>query len=147
MQNDPYLIPNCPCYVWDGDAMIPVKELWFFVGYGLRNEPLFKRQLNVSAALLVSFDHYRPIGTEWDFAPDWAVCSTVDSDGMIEFWDQTSMEWFLTADDDEKHKSGGWYDPYLNGGDSTMKCPDESRYIDGAWETSLRKKRPWAERK
>ena len=132
---DPYLIPSQICEVWNGDAIIPVKELYYFSGYGIQDELLFGKEKNRIAQHLKVFEHYRPIGTEWDFDPPWAVCSTVCANGSMIFWKNIAqakhMHCYYLPNDN--------YDYFV--------CPDKSRYEGDAWKTSLRMRPEWAMKK
>lgn len=122
---DPYLIPGQPCECWDTyyRGRPCYGEFKNFSGTG---RIVFRR---VYADII--FDHYRPIGTEWDFAPDWAICSTVDSDRVIHLWKTIP-----------KPLNKFW--------DATGEimicgiCPDLSRWQGDAWKTSLRMRPAWA---
>jgi len=131
MQNDPYLIPGQPCEVWD-DANPNSKQLVYFAFYGPDNKPRFTMFSNeIQRQVHWLRYHYRPIGTEWDLAPDWAVCSTVDADGGLRFWKtiQLSFYDFVKA----------W--SYTQ---TILFCPDKSRYEGEAWKKSKRKRPVWA---
>jgi len=131
---DPYLTPDAPCWVWGDWEGEDQKEVWHFFGYK-RGKPEFYQ---MQCATYFYFDHYYPVGTEWDFAPPDAVCSTVDADGGIRFWesdnlDQVNDEWI-----DRECGYQGCQGP------SDFICPDKSRFEGKAWETSLRMRPTWA---
>lgn len=73
---DPYLIPGQVCKVWDNEKQ---KKLATF--YQTSNTINYFECNNE----IIDFAFYRPIGTEWDFAPDWAVCSVIFGGGQIYF--------------------------------------------------------------
>lgn len=126
---DPYLIPGQVCEVWDGpykpdnpqvERFFKISGSGFFIGsmFGENNCP---------------WENYRPHGTEWDYAPDWAVCSTVDACGDLKFWEDTP-----------KIRVCLW-----EYGKATKKkdcgvCPDKTRYQGDTWKTSLRMRPDWA---
>jgi len=74
---DPYLQPGCPCEVWNStdDRVIRRfsymrEEIGFFYDTTKNGRPN-------------GWHHYRPIGTEWDFAPDWADTAEISKYGQI----------------------------------------------------------------
>lgn len=136
---DPYLIPGQVCEVWQsiynkGD-LIKVKTSGFFVKYD--GEPLFR--IGIQQSLTCVYD-YRPVGTEWDFAHDWAACSTVDANGIIHFWSTSQIT--------PNGIFGVWEDltsVYCTKGPSDFICPDKTRYQGDAWKDSLRMRPDWAD--
>lgn len=133
---DPYLIQGQACEVWDSPEY---KELAYF-DYHESGTNWFVD--NVTKKMIKPFysfssKYYRPIGTEWDFAPDWAVCRTVDQSGQLNFWSKKSPFAICTGE--------GLWDcfgsvTYLRCG----ICPDKTQYQDDAWKTSLRMRPDWA---
>lgn len=133
---DPYLIPGQICEVWDGDynnrAVLyfyeMISDILYFTPTKLLNR-------DVKDYYKISYKHYRPIGTEWDFNPPWAVCSTVCANGSMIFWKNIAqakhMHCYYLPNDD--------YDYFI--------CPDKSRYEGDAWKTSLRMRPEWAMKK
>ena len=147
MSKDPYLVQGVPCWVWDNwhDEEI-VRCFWDWWEQKERQDgtgpmiPRFSELKNMPIGLNV-YDNYYPIGTEWDFAPNWAVCSTVDSNGMIRFWNELAAENLVCT------ILGKWIRTNLNILDdnkSYFLCPDKSRYEGDAWRASLRWRPKWA---
>lgn len=128
---DPYLIHRQVCKVWNnGKLLMPVFYLEF-IGFD-NDTPLWKESCFTESY----FENYYPIGTEWDFAPEWAICSTVDKDGRILFWSEVPCLWVKKntwVTDIEKCR-------IMEGG----ICPDFSRWKGKAWESSIREKPVWA---
>ena len=130
---DPYLEEGQVCWVWDDD--LKFKQLGIFIKISGTGHKIFCIPGYIG---VVQFDNYWPVGTEWDFAPDLAVCSTVDSDGKIYYWDGTPIVtnqmgkeiWFFG--DAGNCMSGGI-------------CPDKERVRN--WKKSLRMRPEWAKEK
>lgn len=139
MKLDPYLKPGTPCEVWDNNSS---KKLLYFSLYYTDGKPRFLiSKINLENGVHRLYDNYRPLNTEWDYAPDWAVCSTVDEDGGIRFWAQ---------DDDILQIENEWIDQNYGHSEyqeqSEFICPDKSRYEGVAWKTSLRMRPDWAQK-
>lgn len=136
---DPYLMKGMPCEVWDNrDAYI---ELSYFYAYDNAGFPTFieqyyKKMIDRTCPN-IGYKYYRPIGTEWDFAPPWAVCSTIDQKGYFNFW---RSEHVIT------NVWGTYESNFLvqNRKISCGICPDKTRYEGDAWKTSLRMRPEWA---
>lgn len=141
---DPYLIPGQPCEVLNKESMC--LTTMYFKEVDSRGYNVFYKtkliSLNSNIPDVVGahnfYDFYHPIGTEWDYAPAWVVCSTVDQDGVIRFWG--TMD--LTTD----HHIGEWieYSPDCDNEIQHFICPDKTRYEGDAWKTSLRMRPDWA---
>lgn len=147
--NDTYLIPGQPCFVWN--MSYANRRIMLFTAHE-NGKLLFVPCKNAYEWEIEPYNNYIPIGTEWDFAPKWAldpknkdVCSTVDEDGMLKIWN-TKDVFTTTALRDNKNC---WYWKHFIGVFFVVCgiCPDKSRYMDGAWEHSLRARPEWAERK
>lgn len=134
---DPYLIPGQICEEWEGGE--EYRKLVYFVGYDRAGAfPLFCRFGNQDCdwVPLTDLSCYEPVGTEWKFAPSWAICSTVDKFGRIEFWSSNTPECL---------ENGYWKKNFkLSKSIVCGICPDKSRYENGAWKTSLRMRPEWA---
>lgn len=137
---DPYLIPGAICEVWNKSSMMIIPM--YFMGYK-NNKAIFVHKKEImlyKSGFEVKgcenyYDYYRVLNTEWTFAPDWAVCSTVDKDGRITLWSlikvvPVSSYW---------NNTDGPFDSIYCG-----KCPDKTRYEGDAWKTSLRMRPEWA---
>lgn len=137
---DPYLIPGQLCEVWD---FIANKRYYKFELYNDVDIALF----NINKKYPVPFDKYRPIGTEWDFAPGRALdpknknaCSTVDADGTIQiFW---SNDGNLSLDK-LKPKDNKWIHAGFANHITVGICKDEERVKN--WKSSMRMRPAWAE--
>lgn len=147
---DPYLIPGQICEVWNDSNQ------YIDLGYFIKEEDgtfLFSSNKHngvpdISSSFLSS-GYYKPIGTEWDYAPDWAVCSTVDSRGHLKFWNTKDIVpltiktkglypkeiWAATGN---KHEN--MYVKKISCGE----YPDKTRYQGAAWKGSLRMRPSWA---
>lgn len=90
INHDPWLYPGCICEVWNGNAISPIKELWYFSGYGIHNETLFRSENSRSCSLLKTFEHYQPIGTPWDYAPKEADSILIYDDKTFSFTDKNN---------------------------------------------------------
>jgi len=128
---DKYLITGQVCEVWD---KIETIQSLYFINFDKDNKPVFGIH-PTSTRTLIQLANYRPIGTEWDFAPDWAVCSTVDKNGVVSFWSNTGVQsscerWYSWSEVSDCYGCG--------------ICPDKSRYQGDAWKTSLRMRPDWA---
>ena len=157
---DPYLMKGIPCYIWPdrgkdgGIELLVFLDYWDNPGKGLI--PRFRR-IDKDYMTVVS-PVYQPIGTEWDFAPDWAICSTVEADGNIHFWNEIPEIWnrFQQALSGvermsiqsvyfEKDPYEGWRGSSGAEQPSThFKCPERSRYEGEAWRSSMRMRPEWA---
>lgn len=157
---DPYLIPGQPCEVTIGYVgEEPYKQVWYFLDWWTGDGscewkgdamPRFiqKQGAPPGRAKIDIFEKYCPIGTEWDFAQDWAVCSVVQENGMIVFFDTLNPEPITS----HCKTAGRWkpfsgipYDTgYLYLDMRCGICPDKTRYQGEAWETSLRMRPDWA---
>jgi len=132
--NDPYLIPGQVCEVWgDINYDTAIKKLKYFVMY-VENNAVFAYVSGGMCRLLEPAINYRPIGTEWDSAPDWAVCCTVDKDGSLVFWEDTPFVNIY-----EKYNQSPKVKRLYFG-----ICPDPTRYQGDAWLDSLRLRPEWA---
>jgi hypothetical protein len=137
---DPYLIIGQPCEVWEGGE--EYRQLKYFIGMDREGLfPLFCDWKNHDGEWVPMTDTrcYRPINTEWDLGcfPEWAVCSTVDENGIMTYWSTDNLyytkygnEWNFNICDGELMTCG--------------LCPDLSRWQGDAWKTSLRMKPEWA---
>ena len=126
--NDPYLDkPGVACEVWNDKYIINGNIIKRFK-HTVNNIPFFTG--------FTTWSHYRPINTEWDYAPDWAVCSTVDRNGEVTFWEEIPSRDAMDLC------------VWLPGGDTKQMacgiCPDKSRYQGDAWKNSLRMRPEWA---
>jgi len=150
MQNDPYLIPGQVCEVWGFGSHTNSRILAYFETY--KNKTFYFKNENDDESWPIKICNYRPIGTEWDFAPDWAldpknkdVCSMVDADGKLYLYSSTD------GIEDRKYefegeKTGQWI---ITNSGKTIRvqcgiCPDKTRYEGDAWKTSLRMRPIWA---
>lgn len=141
---DPYLIKGKVCEIVDPgyikDYQICVA---YFHSYDNKKPRFVKHNAHLLEpdGLFIYAINYRPIGTEWDFSPLWAVCSTIDPDGGVGFWESEKVLPRI----DQTYK--GWT---LRGGGNSMECgicPDKSRYQGdngNAWKISLRMRPEWA---
>lgn len=141
---DPYLIPGQICEVWNGKEKPDYPCILRFNGYSRLGE-LQDMPFSV-------WSNYRPIGTEWDFAPKWAldpenknVCSTVDSNGRIKLWNGKPK---ITIPKQGKNRlldQGIWaWRAGIKYKVDCGYCPDKSRYVGDAWkEKSLRMRPEW----
>jgi len=131
MTKDPYLIPGQICEVWDN--RIENIHVVYFIKMHDNGFPLFSGYTR--------WENYHPKGTEWDFAPDWAVCSTVDKNGRILFWDtdnpSTNPGASLGRD------CWGYFGRHFRVMECGI-CPDKSRYDGESWKTSMRMRPEWA---
>lgn len=90
--------------------------------------------------LLKEIEYYRVLNTEWTFADECHVCSTVDQDGVVMLWTGPKLPIVFK-------KSKCWV---INGYRKGTKhiecgiCPDKTRYEGDAWKTSLRMRPDWA---
>jgi len=137
--NDPYLIPGQVCEVWDCKEkpnFIPVAR---FKMYGADGRPRFRR---TSPQTSYVWDHYRPMGTEWDFAPDWAVCCTVYKDGSVRLWNNEKHAEHFNKKDTRWLISHSQFCVCECG-----ICPDTTRYQGDNWRDSLRLRPDWAKGK
>ena len=140
MSADPYLVPGAVCEVWDKHHF-GERHIKKFYEYNFNGQPTFR---NIGEAFGVTYFNYRVLDTEWTHAPDWAVCSTVDYDGRIRFWNTKDIR--LTFFDDQWTTG----DMYTHAIDNSMVCgicPDKTRYQGEAWKTSLRMRPEWAIKK
>lgn len=143
---DPYLIPGAMCEVWNKSSMIIIPM--YFMGYK-NNKAIFVHKKEImlyKSGFKVKgcenyYDYYRVLNTEWTFAPNWAVCSTVDADGRITLWSIVDVKYFFS-----EYTGGGYWNntkvPF-----NTLHCgicPDKTRYEGDAWKTSLRMRPDWA---
>lgn len=136
---DPYLIPGAICEVWN--ARPQYIDTAYFWKYDRNGVPVFvesyyRGELDVHN-ILSSYSNYRVLNTEWTFAPDWALCSTVDQDGRITLWSlvkvvPVSSYWNNTE---------GPFNAIHCG-----TCPDKTSYDGDAWKTSLRMRPKWAKK-
>ena len=77
--HDPYLQPGWPCEVWDEwgvDCHLRYYSMGGFV----------KKFSSIGEIAGMEFSNYRPIGTEWDFAPEWADRLVIETFGKIRFY-------------------------------------------------------------
>jgi len=138
--NDLYLKPGAPCEVWD-DSREAFALLLYFNYEESGNLRFVNIPNKVGKPGGYIFHNYRPIGTEWGYAPKWAGYSTVDADGSIIFWDfadiikpiNGSWSW---DQEDFKGQIPRW--------DCGGICPDKSRYEGENWKDSLRMRPEWA---
>lgn len=143
MMKDPYLIPGQLCEVWNNENY----WAYYFYKYDCSEREIFlkfKMQNYYDGLPGLYFDNYRPIGTEWDFAPGWAICSTVDKNGTIVFWDTNEL---YPAETGGIFYINSWHSPddAVALKKSCGICPDKSRYEGKSWKTSLRMRPDWAE--
>jgi len=135
--NDPYLIPGQVCEVLDNDN---IKYYMDFRDYriitGIKM-PTFEDIKYYN--MILSTDRYRPIGTEWDFAPDWAVCSTIYKDGSVRLWGNEKHAEHFNKKDTRWLNSHSQFCVCECG-----ICPDPTRYQGDAWLDSLRLRPEWA---
>lgn len=142
---DPYLVKGQVCEIWNSrDQYVDTAYFWKFctkTGNPIFVESYYRGSLDVNN-IFQSYKYYRPIGTEWDFAPDWAVCSTVDKDGALTFWSSIHIGIVRTSELIYTGEWGSGTATYLNGG----ICPDKTRYQGSAWKSkdSLRMRPAWA---
>lgn len=151
---DSYLIPGQLCQVWNNSTPL-FREGVYFLKYDKDNRERFLDFWPLEDSYLVKettgqcFDNYRPVGTEWDFAPDWVCGSLIDSNGKIILTDKPELfkpvEQFCYRYSGFKILAGGnWVSKvkceYLICG----KCPNRIRYEGRAWKTSLRMRPEWA---
>ncbi len=89
-QPDPYLQPGWPCEVWD--AGLCGKRLCYYVGEAI-GEKMFVLYRNslTEGAPGNPYTNYRPIGTEWDFAPKHAHVIQIDELGYAAFFDESGI--------------------------------------------------------
>ena len=137
--NDPYLIPGQVCEVWDCKEKPDFISVARFEVYGSDGRPRFRR---TSPQASYVWEHYRPIGTEWDFLPPWATCSVVNRAGAIRGWKTTHLYYDEDLEDWRGEKN---IDRRMS--KACGFCPDKTRYQDGAHETSIRMRPEWAKEK
>jgi hypothetical protein len=83
---DPYLQPGWPCEVWDNNrAGETVYVLRYYTGVS-DSELRFSEWNDGCADGANTWDYYRPIGTEWDFAPEWADRLVIEPFGSVTFY-------------------------------------------------------------
>ena len=132
---DPYLINGQICEVWFYDGKN--KTLRYFIDYDIDETPLFTNGSNNKRAYSSYWPKYRPIGTEWDFAPNWVVCTTVDRNSLMYAWGTSDL----------KCDSCSWHQNIIDTIDLRVMClgvcPDKSRYQGDAWKKSLRMRPKW----
>lgn len=63
---DPWLYPGCICEIWD-DKGHTSKSLVYFIKHNCEGLPVFAGSKDAKYGRYA--DHYKPIGTPWDFAP------------------------------------------------------------------------------
>lgn len=144
MKTDPYLVPGQICEVWHIDYKF--REIRYFSRHVIVGDnttrPVFVRDYNAIGinAFESCYDHYRPIVTEWNFAPAWAVCSTVNHVGVVEFWSSNKI---FPVDNSGKV----WFWDYAPTPQIMICgiCPDKSRYEGDAWKRSRIDRPKWAE--
>ena len=82
-KKDPYLQPGWPCEVWDDG--IYTKHLRYFVRPTDSGRWFAESVSGLTCMNSMEYDNYRPIGTEWDFAPDKADYIVIGQNGNAEF--------------------------------------------------------------
>lgn len=142
-EKDPYLIPGQPCEIsgeggkflryfldwWYGDNEHKLDSPMprFYVDYHLNK----KTHIGID----IYYD-YRPIGTEWDFAPDWAEYIVVEKRGRVYYYKDKPK---INGNNQYWETTKGSQSFVLGGG----ICPDKSRYENGAWKNSLIARPDW----
>lgn len=145
-EHDPYLVPGVICEVWNvREHYVDTGYFWKYDknGFPIFVESYYRGKLDVNN-IFQSYQNYRPIGTEWDNAPKWAldpknqdVCSTVDDSGEVYIWKYSDV---ICKDDYWTHEK---YDEDIISICCGI-CPDKTRYEGEAWKTSLRMRPDWA---
>lgn len=148
MKIDPYLQNGItPCYVWDNGWSEEKERIGIFTLY-INEKPFFRMPKSI---INLSFDNYRPINTEWDYAPEWAfdpknkdVCSTVDKDGTLRIWNTSDITPVEQIPAGGKKDSWWWNHMIATVFIVCGICPDKFRYEKDAWKTSRRTRPEWA---
>lgn len=154
MKTDPYLVPGQICEVWHIDYKF--REIRYFSRHVIVGDnttrPVFVRDYNAIGinAFESCFDHYRPIGTEWDFAPGWVNASLADSNGGIILTDKPEYfnfyeQFYIRHTGFKLSMGGNWVSDRKCEILYCGICPDKSRYEGEAWKTSLIDRPEWAE--